>query len=218
MFTGLIQRMGRVLASRRMAGGLRLTVEVHPPFHDLVLGESIAHNGACLTVVDFNESQYSVEVSEESLTKTTVAALQAGDHVNLERALTLSDRLGGHLVAGHVDGIGRLVSATRQGAFVRMAFEAPGELMRQIAYKGSVAIDGVSLTVASVTARGFEVAAIPETLEDTTLGAMRPGTSVNLETDLLAKYVERFLTGSAASGHGEADSLMDRLREGGFIR
>lgn len=217
MFTGLIQRLGHLRQARRLGSGMRLTVEVLPFFEDLDVGESVALNGACLTVVEASNPVYTVDVSPETVNKTTIGRLTPGDRVNLERALRLSDRLGGHLVTGHVDGVGVVSRMWRQGDFWRLVVEAPAPLQRHIVEKGSIAVDGISLTVAAVVGLSFEVSVIPLTYEQTTLQVLRQGALVNLETDLLAKYVERLLKPSSSECEAGEDPLMGRLREAGFV-
>ncbi len=194
MFTGLIEAVGRIAALEPRGGDLRLSVAVGAlPFADVALGESIAVSGCCLTVVDFDDRQFSADVSNESLARTTLGGLVVGAAVNLERAMLPTTRFGGHLVSGHVDGIGRVEEITADGRAQRWRFAAPAGLMRYIAEKGSVCVDGVSLTVNAVDAAAFEVALIPHTLAHTAFGEARVGQGVNLEVDLVARYVERLL-------------------------
>jgi riboflavin synthase len=194
MFTGLIEAVGRIAALEPRGGDLRLSVAVGAlPFADVALGESIAVSGCCLTVVDFDDRQFSADVSNESLARTTLCGLVVGAAVNLERAMLPTTRFGGHLVSGHVDGIGRVEAIASDGRAQRWRFAAPAGLMRYIAEKGSVCVDGVSLTVNDVDAAAFEVALIPHTLAHTAFGEARVGQGVNLEVDLVARYVERLL-------------------------
>ena len=194
MFTGLVQGIG-VLATRDPRGGdARLRIEAGTlPSGDFALGESIAVNGTCLTVVAFDASGFEADASNETLALTTLGTLPPGRPVNLERALRAGDRLGGHLVSGHVDGIGTVASVIDDARAQRWRFTAPRALMRYIASKGSVCVDGTSLTVNAVDAGGFEVALVPHTLAHTAFGATRPGDPVNLEVDQVARYVERLL-------------------------
>ncbi len=215
MFTGLIQRLGYLRQTRRLAGGMRLTVEVHPFFDALEPGESIALNGTCLTVVESSSPFYTVDVSPETVERTTIGHLSPGERVNLERALRLSDRLGGHLVTGHVDGVATLSRSWREGEFWRLRFQAPSAQMKHIVKKGSVAVDGISLTVADLGETAFEVSVIPLTWQQTTLQFLRPGSPVNLETDVLAKYVERLMRPTDAGSKDE--QLMEHLRSNGFL-
>ncbi|HQW59545.1 riboflavin synthase [Thermomonas sp.] len=194
MFTGLIAGVGR-LAAREMRGGdARILVEAGTlPFDDVQLGESIAVNGCCLTVVAFDATGFAVDASNETLALTTLGRLAIGAPVNLERAMLPTDRLGGHLVSGHVDGLGIAVKRWDDARAERWRFEAPMALLRYVAHKGSVCVDGVSLTVNAVDDTGFEVALIPHTVAHTAFHALREGDAVNLEVDLLARYVERLL-------------------------
>jgi riboflavin synthase len=200
MFTGLIQDVGRVESLHALEGDVRLRVASgRLRMDDVALGESIAVSGVCLTVVEFDAQGFAVDVSNETLSRTTLGALIAGAPVNLERALLATDRLGGHLVSGHVDGVGEVVSIADDARSQRWRFRAPALLLRYIAEKGSICIEGVSLTVNAVDADGFDVNLIPHTLTHTAFGASRVGDSVNLEVDLVARYVERLL----ALGNGE---------------
>jgi riboflavin synthase len=196
MFTGIISDLGRVRAVEAR-GDTRLTIETGYDTGSIDLGASIACSGACLTVVETGPNWFGADVSAETLSKTTLGDWAPGTTVNLERALKLSDELGGHLVSGHVDGIAEVSERAEEGDSLRFAFTSPAALMPFIAAKGSVTLDGVSLTVNSVedTAGGgrFEVNIIPHTAAVTTLGACRPGSRVNLEIDLLARYVQRLL-------------------------
>ena len=194
MFTGLVQGIGR-LASREARGGdARLRIEAGTlPFQDIEAGESIAVNGACLTVVAFDARGFEADASNETLALTTLGRLPVGRGVNLERALRAGDRLGGHLVSGHVDGTATVSSVVDDGRAQRWRFTAPRVLMRYVAPKGSITIDGTSLTVNAVDGDAFEVALVPHTLAHTTFGSTRPGDPVNLEVDQVARYVERLL-------------------------
>lgn len=189
MFSGIIECVGEVSGVRRLQGNAELTVTSR--LRGLVLGESVAVNGACMTVAARRGSTFSVVVSAESLRRTTLGALRAGRPVNLERSLRMGDRLSGHLVFGHVDGIGKLGAVTPEGESALYRFALPAGMTRFLVEKGSIAVDGVSLTVFDCGRTSFAVSVIPHTAEATTLGAMRPGTQVNLETDMLARYVDR---------------------------
>ena len=195
MFTGLIQAVG-CLSAREMRGGdARLIVDVGTSgFDDVQLGESIAVNGVCLTVVAFDERSFQADASNETLALTTLGGLPVGAALNLERAMRASDRLGGHLVSGHVDGVGRVLQVTPDARAQRWTFAAPPVLLRYIAQKGSICVDGVSLTVNAIDAIGFEVALVPHTISHTAFARTAVGDAVNLEVDLVARYVERLLT------------------------
>ena len=194
MFTGLIAGVGRLAARETRGGDARLLIEVGTlPFDAVQLGESIAVNGCCLTVVEFDAGSFAVDASNETLALTTLGRLAIGAPLNLERAMLPTDRLGGHLVSGHVDGLATATQRWDDARAVRWRFEAPMALLRYIAHKGSVCVDGVSLTVNEVDDAGFEVALIPHTVEHTAFHALRQGDAVNIEVDLLARYVERLL-------------------------
>jgi len=193
MFTGLVETAGEVLSIEQRGPGVRLAISAPTIAVDATIGDSICVCGCCLTVVELDESSLSFDAGTETLSRTILGGLKQGDTVNLERSLALGDRLGGHLVTGHVDGLGRLEERVDDADWSTFWFSAPPPLMRQMASKGSIAIDGVSLTLVDVTDDRFSVALIPHTLSVTTLGGKEPGDNVNLETDLLAKYVERQL-------------------------
>jgi len=198
MFTGLIEGVGRLAAREPMQGDVRLRVEVGSlPFEQVQLGESIAINGACMTVVEFDAASFGVDASSETLSLTTLGTLPLGAAVNLERAMRPSDRLGGHLVSGHVDGLGRVQQIADDGRAQRWRFTAPASLLRYIARKGSICVDGVSLTVNAVDGEGFELALIPHTISHTAFATTAVGDAVNLEVDLVARYVERLLSAEA---------------------
>jgi riboflavin synthase len=189
MFTGLVESLGTVCEVVLEGGGCRLTVEAPDIAGELTIGQSVAVNGTCLTVVVCDAQTCSFQLGPETLERTNLGELRRGDRVNLERALRLSDRLGGHLVQGHIDGVGHIDQRSTEGEWVTVWFRCPPELAAQMVHKGSVAVDGVSLTVVEVGEDRFSVALIPHTLAHTTLGFKEPGAAVNLETDLLAKYV-----------------------------
>jgi riboflavin synthase len=189
VFTGIIECVGTIATVRRSRGDAELTVTSR--LRGLGLGESIAVNGACMTVAARRGATFSVLVSAESLRRTTLGALRRGDPVNLERSLRLSDRLSGHFVFGHVDGTGAVVAITPEGGSALYRFSLPAGLARFLVEKGSIAVDGVSLTVFDCDRRSFTVAVIPHTAAATTLGRKQPGDRVNLETDMLARYVDR---------------------------
>jgi len=198
MFTGIIEGVGRIAALEPRGGDVRLRVEVGTlPFDAVQLGESIAVNGVCLTVVEFDAFSFAADASNETLSLTTLGRLQVGAPVNLERAMRPTDRLGGHLVSGHVDGVGRVLSIAEDARAQRWRFAAPVVLLKYIAKKGSICVDGASLTVNEVDAEGFEVALIPHTVSHTAFAQTRVDDAVNLEIDLVARYVERLLGANA---------------------
>lgn len=193
MFTGLIEEMGTVLRTIPGDRSLTLVIGAQKVLEDLAVGGSIAVDGACLTVVTRDAASFAADLSEETIKRTTLGNLRNAQRVNLERPLTPMSRLGGHFVTGHVDGVGTLLSREARGDSHRFRFALPPDLEPLLVLKGSVAVDGVSLTVAALEAGAFGVALIPHTLAATTLGLKRPGDSLNLETDVLGKYVQRML-------------------------
>lgn len=192
MFTGIVTDVGRIRSVRETNRDRRYEVETAFDLSTIDLGASISHAGCCLTVVDKGDGWFAVEVSGESLAKTTLGALREGDRVNLERAARLGDEMGGHVVSGHVDGVGEVVSVEPEGGSHRIRIRAPRPLHRCIAPKGSITVEGVSLTVNEVEDDVFGVNIIPHTWEVTTLGALKPGARVNLEIDMLARYLARW--------------------------
>ena len=200
MFTGIIEGVGRLAAHESVGGDVRFTFEVGSlPFEQVRLGESIAVNGVCLTVIAFDASSFQADASTETLGLTTLGRLAPGAALNLERAMRPSDRLGGHLVSGHVDGVGTVLSIHDDARAQRWRFAAPAPLLRYIAKKGSICVDGVSLTVNEADDAGFEVALIPHTVAHTRFAHTGVGDAVNLEIDLVARYVERLLGQGAAA-------------------
>jgi riboflavin synthase len=192
MFTGLVQDLGRIARADRSADGARVTIETELAA-ELREGDSVAVNGVCLTATAVADGAFAADVMNETLTRTSLAAVAPGTGVNLELPLRPSDRLGGHVVQGHVDGLGTIAEVTDDGFARRVRFEADPELLRYVVRKGSIAVDGVSLTVADLDRSSFTVSLIPESIARTNLGAAQPGTKVNLEVDVLAKYVERLI-------------------------
>ena len=192
MFTGLVADLGSVAALDATSDGVHLTV-ASPLAEQLAEGDSVAVNGVCLTATDVAADRFGADVMHETLQRSTLGTIGAGSGVNLELALRAADRLGGHIVQGHVDGVG-IVSDVREDGFARgVTIEAPADVLRYVVAKGSIAVDGVSLTIARIDGDGFDIALIPETLQRTSLGTAVPGTTVNLEVDVLAKYVEKLV-------------------------
>ena len=192
MFTGIIQAVGRIAAREERGGDARIVIDAGAlDLSDVALGDSIAVAGVCLTAIDLDGTRFAADVSAETLRLTTLGALGVGASVNLEKSLRLADRLGGHLVSGHVDGVGAVVEVHDDGGSQRWTFRAPAPLARYIAVKGSICVDGTSLTVNEAGADTFGVTLIPHTLAATTFGARKAGDAVNLEVDLVARYVER---------------------------
>lgn len=225
MFTGLIEEIGTITAIQLSELEARLTVAAPKICADLAIGDSVSVNGACLTVIERDDGRFSALATAETLRRTALAGLSAGSRVNLERALKADGRLGGHFVLGHVDGVGRVGHLGREGAAVRLEVAVPSELMPFCVPKGSVAVDGVSLTIAGLLPDGFWISLIPHTLSATTLQYRRPRDAVNLETDIIGKYVARLLglaTGREglppprAQDRGESLSLA-MLRRYGFV-
>ena len=198
MFTGIVQAVGTIRRIEASGGDLRLFVDASAVAAESAVGDSLCVSGVCLTVVAREGGIHAVDVSVETLALTTLGALHVGDAVNLEPALRLSDRLGGHLVSGHVDGVGRVVAIAPDARSQRWTFEVPAALSRYIAAKGSICVDGVSLTVNDVGANRFGVNLIPHTVEVTTFRDKRAGDAVNVEVDLIARYVERLRAGETA--------------------
>ena len=194
MFTGLVRERGRIAARSGGDGGVRLVVAAPATAAGASVGDSISIDGCCLTAVAVEDGSIAFDAVPETLTRSALADLEAGEEVNLEPALRAGEPLGGHYVQGHVDGVGRVRSVTREGDGVRAWIDAPPDLLRYCVEKGSIAVQGVSLTIAALDDGGFAVALVPHTLEATTLGRLEPGAAVNLEADVLAKYVERLLT------------------------
>ncbi|MBE3586412.1 riboflavin synthase [Desulfofundulus thermocisternus] len=219
MFTGLVEEIGILRHISRGKDSARLTVEAARIPGNLELGDSVAVNGVCLTVVSFTRSSFTVDVMAETLARTNLGHLQPGDRVNLERALRLGDRLGGHLVTGHIDGVGQVLRRQEHDIAILLTIGAAPEVLRYIVKKGSVAVDGTSLTVVDVDEEGFLVSLIPHTARHTILGAKKRGDLVNLETDIIGKYVERFLNLPAPGQiRGRSSGItLDFLAEHGFI-
>jgi len=210
MFTGLVETTATVASVANRGNGVRLSVKPASSF-DLQLGDSVSVNGVCLTVTKY-DPEISFDVSPETLKSTNLGELKVSARVNLERALRLSDRLGGHIVTGHVDGVGIIKEKRKTGDYTLFRFDAPLEILKYTVKKGSITVDGISLTVVDLDARSFQVAIIPHTLEVTNLGDKGVGDRVNLEADIMGKYVEKLL-GRAGTDRG----LMDILKEEGFL-
>jgi riboflavin synthase len=193
MFTGIVEEMGAVTAIDKTLAGTRLEILASTVMGDLKVGDSISVNGTCLTVVTKDEKSFVVDVSPETLSMTTLGQLSGGAPVNLERAMKLNERIGGHLVAGHVDGVGTIRSRRQEGNAILLTIEAPPNVLRYCVAKGSVTVDGISLTINDVSDHSFNIAVIPHTAAATTLGVKQVNDTVNLESDLIGKFVERLL-------------------------
>ena len=217
MFTGIIEEVGTL---ERLAGG-EIAIRAKRVLEDVALGDSIAVNGICLTVTHFDAAHFTADVMPETVRRTSLAALRRGSRVNLERALTLKSRLGGHIVSGHIDGVGTIAAMQEEGNAILLTVRAETGLLRYIVEKGSVALDGISLTVARVSAADFTVSLIPHTREITNLREKRMGSRLNIETDILGKYVEKLFPGAHTKGDSDAPKsagkiTMDFLRQQGF--
>lgn len=210
MFTGIIEGFGTFRGIRPVGLGTRFAIESDFPLDKTKIGDSIAVNGACLTAVTLSDKRFEVDVAPETLSKTTFSEARVGDRVNLERALKLSDRIDGHLVSGHIDGTGTITGKQTLSNAVIVTIHLPPELHRYMILKGSVAIDGISLTINSLNADSIELSIIPHTAKITSIGFKQPGDRVNIETDLIGKYVEKFVTGShsgSSNPKGSASGL-----------
>lgn len=218
MFTGIIQAVGKIAAIEQKGGDARLRVDTGGlDMSNVNTGDSVAVSGVCLTAVEHSASGFTADVSGETLSRTTLGQRRVSDAVNLEKALTLGTPLGGHLVSGHVDGVGTVVSREAEARSVRFRFQAPDTLARYIAEKGSICVDGVSLTVNAVNGAQFDVNIVPHTLAQTTLDSFRPGSKVNLEVDLLARYLERLMLGEGAAKSGSTVTR-EFLAQHGFLK
>lgn len=193
MFTGIIEELGKIAAIENHAAGSKITIAANLVTSDVHNGDSISVNGVCLTAIEVSAESFAADVSPETLDRTTLGSLVVGSRVNLERAVTPATRLGGHIVQGHVDGRGTFVSATPEGDFWTVRIGFPPEMAKYLVYKGSVTVEGISLTVAALGNDHFDIAVIPKTWELTNFSTLKPGDAVNLEADVIAKYVERML-------------------------
>ncbi len=214
MFTGIVEGLGEIVSKNPIVKGIRFVIKAPFDLSDVKLGDSISVNGVCLTVINLEIQTFAVEVSPETLMRTTLGGLQVGTKVNLERALQIGDRLGGHLVSGHVDGIGEVISRKESGDFLFFTIKVPENLTKYIIEKGSIAVDGISLTINAISQNLVELAIIPHTARITTMGFRRPGDLVNIEVDLIGKYIERLLQPYLRP----KDSItLEFLKEHGFL-
>ncbi|MDH5571817.1 MAG: riboflavin synthase [Gammaproteobacteria bacterium] len=217
MFTGIIQAIGEIGEIESKGRDVRMYIRTGKlDLTDVELGDSIAVNGVCLTAVKLPGDGFWADVSGETLAKTKLAMIKQGDRVNLEKALTPATRLGGHLVSGHVDGLGEIIERHSDGRSVQFKIKAPDELAKYVAMKGSICVDGISLTVNAINGAIFELNIVPHTLEETTMNDFKPGTQVNLEVDIIARYLERLLLGDDAA-KVSAGITKEKLAEYGFI-
>ncbi len=213
MFTGIIEEIGVVKDLKIISDNAKIYIDCKKVLEDTKIGDSIAINGVCQTVVDISQTGFSAEVSKETLDVTNFSSLKSGDKVNLERALTLNERIGGHLVSGHVDNVAKFISAQKINDFYNMEFEVAEETAKYIVKKGSITINGISLTVADIQNKKVTIAVIPHTFENTNLSCLIKGQNVNVETDVFAKYIEKFLLNERTT----SIITEDFLKENGFM-
>ena len=220
MFTGIIESIGKIAKMEERGGDVRLYIATGKlDLSDVALGDSIAVNGICLTAVVLPGDGFVADVSNETLSLTSLGQLSSGSPVNLEKALTMSTRLGGHLVSGHVDGLGEVIAKSEDARSIRFTVKAPDELAKYIAHKGSITVDGTSLTVNAVKGAEFELNIVPHTAQETIMSEYEVGRKVNLEVDLVARYLERLLLGDkAADAYAEGGLNMQKLMEAGFVK
>ena len=220
MFTGIIESIGKIAKMEKRGGDVRLHIATGKlDLSDVALGDSIAVNGVCLTAVVLTGDGFVADVSNETLSLTSLGQLSTGSPVNLEKALTMSTRLGGHLVSGHVDGLGEVIAKSEDARSIRFTVKAPDELAKYIAHKGSITVDGTSLTVNAVKGAEFELNIVPHTAQETIMSEYEVGRKVNLEVDLVARYLERLLLGDkAADAYAEGGLNMQKLMEAGFVK
>lgn len=217
MFTGIVEELGKLQGLEMRSDSGTITIEAGKVLKDAAIGDSIAVNGACLTVRELGCGSFAADVMPETLRRTNLGNLKRGDIVNLERALSLSARLGGHLMLGHVDATGKVVSVRPEGTAVVYTMSAPEAVRRYILPQGSIGVDGISLTVTKLVGENFSVSLIPHTVEVTTLGHNGVGYEVNLEADVVGKYVEKMIQGGLRGGQGEGGLTLEKLAEGGFL-
>lgn len=214
MFTGIVEEMGKIIKVQRGGSSIRLTIEGKKVMERISTGDSIAINGVCLTVTDFNKDQFTADIMPETLRKTNLRDIKPGEKVNIEQALTLNKFLGGHLVSGHIDGTGIITEVVKEDNAVWVSVKAGQDITQYIISKGSVALDGVSLTVARVEKDVFRVSLIPHSAQITILGNKKPGDEVNIECDMIGKYVKKFIDGMA--GSSKQDITVEFLQKHGF--
>lgn len=219
MFTGIIEEIGEILSMQKNAKSMVLTIKANQILDDVKIGDSIATNGVCLTVVSLGKNSFKADVMHETMNRSSLSALKIGSKVNLERAMPADGRFGGHMVAGHIDGTGSITDIRKDDNAVWYTITAKPQILRYIIEKGSIAIDGISLTVAEVTDKNFSVSIIPHTLQQTTLADKKPGDIVNLENDMVGKYIEKFLMTNVSDEQGGAAKSIDKnfLLKNGFI-
>lgn len=219
MFTGIIESVGTVQNLQNIGGDVRLTIQTALDMSDVHLGDSIATNGICLTVIEFGENWYAADVSRESLNRTTLGSWQLGQRVNVEKAMLPTTRFGGHIVSGHVDGLGEITLVRQDARSIYYEITAPVELAKYLAEKGSITVDGISLTINHLRGNILSLNLIPHTAERTNIGTWKTGVKVNLEVDVLARYIERLMLGDkAAQQQPQSNISMDFLEKNGFLR
>lgn len=216
MFTGIIEELGKIASLEKHSGGARIKISAQVVTKNTAEGDSIAVNGVCLTALNVRPSEFSADVSQETLNRSTMGNLRIGSRVNLERAATVSTRLGGHIVQGHVDAAGTFLSAKQSGDFWTIRISFPREIGQYLVYKGSISVEGISLTIAKLADDFFEIAVIPKTWKMTNLSSLKTGDAVNLEADVIAKYVERILLYRKTEGKPEGVT-MEKLRKSEFV-
>lgn len=216
MFTGIVEEVGMVKSIKMGAKSAIITIQADKVMEDIQLGDSIAANGVCLTVTSFDRNSYSVDVMHETLRRTNLGSLKSGSRVNLERAMAADGRFGGHIVAGHIDDTGTIISMEKDDNAIWITVQTKPQVLKYIVEKGSIAIDGISLTVARVSEKDFAVSVIPHTGSNTTLLEKKPGDTVNLETDMVGKYVEKLLTWNVEEEKESSGITMDFLKSHGF--
>lgn len=218
MFTGIIEELGKIESLEKHADGARIKISARVVTKDSGEGDSIAVNGVCLTAINIRTDSFAADVSNETLKRSTLGKLNVGTKVNLERAVTPLTRLGGHIVQGHVDATGEFLQAVKEGDFWTVRIGFPSEIARYLIYKGSIAVEGISLTIANLAENYFEIAIIPKTWELTNLSTLKSGDQVNLEVDMIAKYVERILQYGAADKNSSGGITKEKLSTLGFIK
>lgn len=216
MFTGIVEELGKVILIEKNTKSAKIKISVELVTEDLKIGDSVAVNGVCLTIINFSPTHITAEIMMETLEKTSMRSIRSGDRVNLERALRVDDRLGGHIVSGHVDGIGKIISKKNDGIAEVFDISYPPEVKKYLAKKGSVAIDGISLTIVEVKSDYFRLSLIPHSLNNTTLGFKKSGDIVNIEIDVLARYIERLFS-TKKFEEREPEISKDFLIENGFM-
>jgi riboflavin synthase len=217
LFTGIIEEIGKIMNISKGVNSAAITITAEKVLKDVKLGDSIAVNGVCLTVTSFMQNKFTVDVMPETIRSSNLKDLKKGSSVNLERALALGERLGGHIVSGHIDGVGKIVSIKKEDIATWITIEADDEILKYVVLKGSITLDGISLTVAALNEKSFSVSLIPHTKGETTLPEKKSGEEVNVECDLIGKYIERLVFNRQKEEKKESRITEEMLRESGFI-